>query len=212
MMRLLLLAGLVFAESLFPQADSDLEASGDQLMSMRAAFTAKPADRKSKTWAKAELYELRDEDVFLRGRFNVPFESGYQPDELKYYMQKFDKQLIALDRIDAEELKRLLAIHGWPKISTWGKKADEAAWLIAQHADHDIPFQKEVLKTLEGLAAKKETNPANFAFLADRVAIHEDRPQLYGTQGGCQEAGRWEADPIDDPINLDERRAKFGLP
>jgi hypothetical protein len=47
-----------------------------------------------------------------------------------------------LDRKNAQRLKEIIKGIGWPTISKVGVEASWAAWLIAQHADHNPRFQK----------------------------------------------------------------------
>jgi len=53
-----------------------------------------------------------------------------------------------------------------------GKKASQGAWLIAQHADHDLKFQKKCLKLLAEKLKIKKVEPRNFAYLTDRVLVN----------------------------------------
>lgn len=85
-------------------------------------------------------------------------------------------------KANAEKLKKIIQLHGWPTIDMVGAKASQAAWLIAQHADHDKKFQRTVLLLLEPLALQQKIEPANYAYLYDRT----HQPQQYGTQGECQ--------------------------
>lgn len=86
-------------------------------------------------------------------------------------------------------LKKIIAQYGWPTISQFGAEADLNAWLIAQHAESDIAFQKEVLAIIGELIKNGESDPANYAYLFDRIAIEENRNQRYGTQYCCDESG-----------------------
>ena len=116
-----------------------------------------------------------------------------------------------VDEENTAWLKADLASNGWFLVSRDGPEADNAAWLMAQHADGDLPFQKRILALLEPLVARHETSPKNYAYLYDRVAVNEGRPQRYGTQGGCTGAGLWEPGPTEAPEGLDARRASVGL-
>lgn len=116
-----------------------------------------------------------------------------------------------VDNANLQWLKADLAAHGWPKISQYGAGADSQAWLLVQHADQDLPFQREVLTLLEALLPAKETSAKNYAYLYDRVAVAEGRPQRYGTQGHCTGPGTWASREVEDPANLDKRRAEMGL-
>jgi len=108
------------------------------------------------------------------------------------------------------ELKQIVSDHGWPRISNVGQEAAKAAWLVAQHADFDIEFQREALRHLESLAPHSEAEPKLVGYLTDRLAVNEGRPQVYGTQGQCN-AGRWEPKPIADPDGVDQRRASVSM-
>jgi len=101
-------------------------------------------------------------------------------------------------------------------VSVFGTQADKDAWLLVQHADRDSAFQNQVLSILEKLYPSGETNPANYAYLFDRVAVSwgdptQTKPQRYGTQGKCTGPGSWAPLPAEDPQNLDNRRKEVGL-
>ncbi|MDO8294987.1 MAG: hypothetical protein Q7T19_00970 [Caulobacter sp.] len=108
-------------------------------------------------------------------------------------------------------LKNVLARRGWFSIAADGAEADLAAWIIVQHADHDPGFQERVLGMLGPLVPTKDTRGESYGLLFDRVAISRGRPQRYGTQGGCTEAGAWEPFPIEDPGRIDAYRAELGM-
>ncbi len=119
----------------------------------------------------------------------------------------------SVDEKNTEELKEIIKNHGWPTVEKVGGYASNAAWLIAQHADHDPEFQAEclVLMKAEYEKDRKSVNPKNIAYLEDRVRVNTGRPQLYGTQFFADENGVFQARPIEDPENLDERRRGAGL-
>lgn len=195
----------------FPRADADLASSDADISKLRAEFARLPSNAHKKDWVKAKLAHMLKLDQSLRHRFYVPFNGKYSPEENRYYMKKFDTQLQTLDKENTADLKKLLEIYVWFRISEWGKGSDEAAWLIAQHSDEDVPFQREILKRLKTLYLGHETDPRNYAMLSDRVAVHENRPQPFGTQGGCAGPGLWKPDPIEDPAQLDKLRRSVGL-
>jgi hypothetical protein len=109
-------------------------------------------------------------------------------------------------------LKGEIARDGWFTISRDGADADKAAWLMVQHSDHDPAFQKQVLGVLTGLKDQGETSPRNYAYLYDRLAANEGRKQLYATQGRCNAGQREPWPEVEDPANLEKRRAESGLP
>ncbi|MCL5090757.1 MAG: hypothetical protein M1514_01970 [Patescibacteria group bacterium] len=111
-----------------------------------------------------------------------------------------------IDKENTQELKEIIKKIGWPTISKVGPIASWAAWLIAQHADHDPEFQKECLSLIEDCYQKGDVNPLNLAYLTDRVAVNFGQKQIYGTQWKNNEVK-----PIENPENLDQRRQKMGL-
>jgi hypothetical protein len=115
--------------------------------------------------------------------------------------------------VDVENTRRMQEIVeeiGWPTISKVGEHASHMAWLLVQHADHDRAFQKKCLELMRALPAD-EVQPSNIAYLEDRVRVGEGRPQLYGTQFYADEHGQFGPSPIEDPENVDQRRASVGL-
>jgi hypothetical protein len=109
-------------------------------------------------------------------------------------------------------LREIIAEHGWPTYSLVGEEAEDAAWAIAQHSDHDPAFQREALEWLRVAVEHEDASPGNLAYLTDRIAVGDGEPQTYGTQIGCGEDGPAPATPIDDEATVDERRAEVGLP
>lgn len=116
--------------------------------------------------------------------------------------------LTAVDAANTARLKAIIAAGGWPRLSTVGEDGAGAAWLLAQHADADPEFQRQVLDLIEPLVAAREVKASSYAYLWDRTHA----PQKYGTQGRCVAAGRWEPREIDAPGEVDARRAAVGLP
>jgi hypothetical protein len=124
-----------------------------------------------------------------------------------------DPEPPAFAAVDAENLpwlRQVITEHGWPGRSLAGPDGAHAAWLLAQHADADPAFQRQCLDLLAVAAAAGEATGAELAYLTDRVALAEDRPQEYGTQAAARD-GRWAPSRLRDPDTVDERRAAAGL-
>ncbi|MFD6756947.1 DUF6624 domain-containing protein [Micromonospora gifhornensis] len=110
-------------------------------------------------------------------------------------------------------LKQVINRYGWPRRSDVGPEAATAAWLLAQHADHDPDFQRRCLALLDEAVRDGEAKPRHLAYLTDRVLRAEGRPQRYGTQFwyGPDNAGPLQPQPIEDPEQVDDRRHSVGL-
>jgi hypothetical protein len=120
---------------------------------------------------------------------------------------KYDATMDALDLRTAARLKLIVQQFGWPTHDMVGPAAAEAAWLIAQHADHDLTFQKECLTMLELAVQQGQAAPRNYAYLLDRIAVASGAEQVYGTQFDDDLVPA----PIFDESHVDERRESVGL-
>jgi hypothetical protein len=183
---------------------------------MQTDFAAIPSNPHDISWVQLKIQHMWDVDQFSRNYLKTPFAQNFSPEETKDFQQLFGPKIPAVDLQDTADLKELLKIYPWFKISVFGKKTDSSAWLLVQHADQDPEFQKSILKILESLYQINETNPSNYAYLFDRVASSWNNPtqrtlQRYGTQGYCTGKGTWRPLPSEDEARLDERRASVGL-
>jgi hypothetical protein len=116
-----------------------------------------------------------------------------------------------VDVRNTDRLREIVQAHGWPGYSLVGEQGAEHAWLIAQHSDTQLDFQREALGLLTQAVAEGDASPKHLAYLTDRVRMNEGREQLYGTQMCGALDGRPVPWPVADPEGLDERRAAVGL-
>jgi hypothetical protein len=152
---------------------------------------------------RGELLAMRAEDFAVRAELAAADQLGgpYVP------------RMEAVHIKNAARLKEIVARHGWPAEDIAGKDGAEAAWLIAQHAVGDPELQRLALRWVRDGAARGRTPAWHAAYLEDRIAMHEGRPQRFGTQ--------WVDDPRDgrarpwrlaDAGRVNEFRAGVGLP
>lgn len=171
----------------------------------------------------AELYRRMAEDQFTRidsanlKRFfgpgvHTPWEKGLDDAALAYVDTFVNSGWCAQNLANAAWLKADLRAHGWYKISIYGADADRAAWSIVQHANHDVPFQEEVLSMLEPLWRSGETQGSNYAYLYDEIAAARGRPARFDVDGACTAPGVWTPSPLTDQDATEAWRAKAGLP
>jgi hypothetical protein len=122
------------------------------------------------------------------------------------------QQTQLVDRENTRRLKELIAQCGWPRTSVHGERAVRNAWLLAQHADAEPAFQKQVIVLLEQAVREGEAPGQTLAYLDDRIATAENKPQRYGTQfRRLAEPCRLEFLPLDDRAKVEERRKAVGL-
>lgn len=120
-------------------------------------------------------------------------------------------EAVRVDRDNTAWLKALLDGDGWPGYARIGREGSQAAWLLAQHADHDRAFQARALSMLETAVERGQASGTHLAYLTDRVRIAQGKRQIYGTQFQ-RINGRLHPRPIADADGVDARRMKRGLP
>jgi hypothetical protein len=151
---------------------------------------------------RRELLDMRAEDMRVRQELMESGELGGS------YVPRME----AVHIRNANRLRQLISVHGWPDETIAGKDGAEAAWLIVQHAIGEPEFQREMLRLLRVCAGAKRVPLWHAAYLEDRIAMHEGRPQVYGTQWIDDERdGRVRPWSVADPDRVNELRAAVGL-
>jgi uncharacterized protein DUF6624 len=161
---------------------------------MAAVSDARPPERPD---LAAELVRRAAVDQQARGYFF----RGERPTDAEI------RRARDVDRDNTAWLETVVAEHGWPGVRLVGEQAANAAWLLAQHADRQPDLQRRWLALLRAAVQAGDANPRNLAYLEDRVAIHERRPQRHGTQPIRDNR----LAPLDDPARVNEHRAAAGL-
>lgn len=116
----------------------------------------------------------------------------------------------SIDECHTRNMKKIVQQIGWPTISLVGTEAANGAWLLVQHADHDLAFQKTCLALMIELASN-EIDPTNIAYLTDRILVSENKPQIYGTQFYYDQNQKLVLHSTEDMTNLNKRRVSVGL-
>lgn len=123
---------------------------------------------------------------------------------------KIFQQMAIVDRVNTVRLEKLVQACGWPRNSVHGQQATGDAWMLVQHAEPEA--QRRLLPLVEAAVKAGEASPSHLAYLSDRVATHEGRPQLYGTQFDQKSRCEFELKPLDDRTKVNERRKLAGMP
>ncbi|WP_319480914.1 DUF6624 domain-containing protein [uncultured Draconibacterium sp.] len=120
--------------------------------------------------------------------------------------------VLAMEEKNREEnesrLFELLDEYGWPTTSLVPEFAAAVAALIVNHSSYEI--RKKYFPMLEEALRKGEAQPLRYAKMCDRLLVEEGKEQLYGTQLKFEGNTRV-PQTIEDPVNVDKRRAEIGL-
>jgi hypothetical protein len=112
----------------------------------------------------------------------------------------------------ADRLAAIMADVGWPAEDVVGAEAARAAWLVAQHADHQLDVQRRAFDLMSSAVEAGRASRYQLAFLYDRMLVNSGRPQVYGTQIADVRDGEPVPWPCVDVEHLDDRRAEVGIP
>lgn len=148
-----------------------------------------------------EIIALKNADLELRDKLvrNGQLFDGY------------NQEMEALHIKNAKILNEIIENIGYPTIEKVGEAANEAAWLVIQHSISQPEFMKKCAALLEKTVTENQANPKQFAYLSDRIAVFEDRAQLYGTQFDWDANGEMSPKLFDDLEKVNERRKSVGL-
>ena len=124
---------------------------------------------------------------------------------------KLIKKVKSVDKRNLLLMKEIINVYGWPTISLVGERVSNLAWLLVQHADSDISFQKKCLSLMKRYLKKNEVIKSNVAYLTDRVRVSEGRKQIYGTQFYTNPNNNLQPRPIWDIKSINKRRSRIGL-
>ncbi len=116
----------------------------------------------------------------------------------------YDPEMEALHNSNAKELSQITETIGYPTSEKVGEKASAAAWLVIQHAIGQPDFMKKAARLLETAVNDQKADPIGLAYLTDRIAVFEGKPQRYGTQFDWDENGEMKPYQFD---NLEKVRA-----
>lgn len=157
-------------------------------------------DEKYQTIA-TKIIGLKNADIKLRDKLIQDGKLG------NGYNQEMEK----LHNDNAEILSEIIDKIGYPTIDKVGEEAYEASWLIIQHSISKPNFMRKCVKLLENAGTEDSLDKIKLAYLSDRIAVFEGRPQCYGTQFDWDENGKLSAQHFDDLIKVNERRISIGL-
>lgn len=121
---------------------------------------------------------------------------------------KFNNEMLTIDSINQYNLNIILNSYGWLAKSKIGPKASDAIFYIIQHGSDEMI--EEHIEELKSLAEIGEANKRHVAMMEDRLLMHKNQKQIYGTQAYILklEDGSWDSFiwPIENPESVNDRR------
>ncbi|GEQ85700.1 hypothetical protein ULMS_12080 [Patiriisocius marinistellae] len=112
-----------------------------------------------------------------------------------------------IDASNIQFVEKYFDTKGYPGKSVVGEPSNNAAWYVLQHNPDRIP---EYLPMIKKAGEAGEISFRLVAMMEDRYLMGEEKPQIYGTQGGTLPDGTNYIWPIENPETVNERRVKAG--
>jgi hypothetical protein len=176
------------------------------------AFCKKVKENKDKKEANlnkplvAILDTVYTDDQVLRPQFEEAIKKfGFDSKEA----QDLRMSIKLKDSINIIKVEKILDQYGWLGADVIGSQGSRTIFLVIQHAH--LETQEKYLPMMREAVKNKKTGASSLALLEDRVALGEGKKQIYGSQIASAKDGSYYIRSLDDPDNVDKRRAAVGL-
>lgn len=157
---------------------------------------------------RAELLQIHADDQ--KYRLELEEIRKTKPIDGAARTKKLWEKIAATDAECLKRVKGILAEHSWLGLEQVGKEASVTSFFVIQHTD--IATQQEYLPMIRQAVKDKKLQANLLPLLEDRVAIQTGHKQVYGTQiGSSSKMIGYYVSPLEDPDNVDKRRAEVGL-
>lgn len=144
-------------------------------------------DIQDKSRLVAEINALRAADQFERNKIVALLQDRTMPPaEKEARVKELGEMITRNDRLRTARLKEILKTTDLMQMAQIDQGTAGSALLLIDHAGDDLPFQKSQLPSVLELVKQNIMDGQHFALLTDKIAVAENRPQVYGSQGKCE--------------------------
>ncbi|MEM6379364.1 MAG: DUF6624 domain-containing protein, partial [Bacteroidota bacterium] len=120
------------------------------------------------------------------------------------------KDILKKDSINLIKVSKMLSENGWPDKQLIGKRGTSTLFLVLQHADQNT--QEKYLPMITKVMENNNLPKRQYAMFYDRLLLRRGERQIYGTQLAISKESKTPyVLPLEDPRNVDKRRAEMGL-
>lgn len=125
-------------------------------------------------------------------------------------VQTLWKEISIKDSLNLIAVTKILDQYGWLGADEVGYEGNSTLFLVIQHSDQKT--QEKYLPMMREAVKNKKAQASSLALLEDRVLLGQGKRQIYGSQIGMdKEKKTYYVDRLEDPDNVDKRRAEVGL-
>ena len=155
----------------------------------------------------AQLDFIHDEDQKYRQQINeIEKKFGWDSKEVKSHWTIINEK----DSINLIKVTAILDKYGWLGEDVVGRQGNSTLFLVIQHSNQTT--QEKYLPIMREAVKSGKASGGSLALLEDRVALRQGKKQIYGSQiGQDSDLKLYYVLPLEDPDNVDKRRAEVGL-
>lgn len=131
--------------------------------------------------------------------------------EVSPEMKQLRRNMRTADSLNLIKVSTMLDHYGWLGSDVIGKAGSKTLFLVIQHADQQT--QERYIAIFRNAVIAENAKASDLALLEDRLALSKGRRQIYGSQIGIDRDTRVAyVLPLENPEEVDQRRAEVGLP
>lgn len=148
----------------------------------------------------------QEDQTYRRQIGEIEEKYGNESEEMKKHWELINQK----DSINLIKIRKILDEKGWLGSNVIGNQGNSTLFLVIQHSPLEV--QEKYLPMMRDAVKNGNANSSSLALLEDRVALRKGGKQIYGSQiSRDQETGEYFVSPLEDPENVDKRRAEVGL-
>jgi hypothetical protein len=129
---------------------------------------------------------------------------GWDSDEVNFQRKIINR----IDSVNLTIVEKIIDERGWLGSDVLEVSGNSALFLVIQHSNQNV--QEKYLPIMREAVKNGKARATSLALLEDRVALGQGKEQVYGSQV-MNIDGRWYMRRLEDPENVDKRRAEVGL-
>jgi hypothetical protein len=144
-------------------------------------------DIQDKSRLVAEVHALRAVDQFERNKIVALLNDQSIPAaEKDVRVKELGDMITRNDGVRMQRLKEIFQTIDLVKMAQLDEGMARSAFMIIRHAENDLAFQKSQMPAVLELVKKSVFGNQEYSTFVDKIAVGEGKPQVYGTQGKCE--------------------------
>lgn len=177
----------------------------EQLLNIVKQNIGKDEAKLNKSLVKLMDSVYHDDQAYRFRQITVNKEFGADSKE----GQEIRKQIHEKDSLNEIIISDLLDKYGWLGKEAVGSNGNATLGIALQH--FSLTTQEKYLPLMEKAYKNKKADGYDLAILEDMVALRKGQKQIYGSYIIRNKDKRYYLAPLEDPFNIDKKRAELGL-